>query len=431
MKETFTEFLHLKVKAMKETTSADSDVSRRTFFFLRRLEQASLDVDVHFFLQAFMLQLKKHRSKTIHTQAEEDAESSAQIDSTFQNALIATSQGMELLLKKDVLAGLRGITDILGQHGLAISSKDSSLFLARITSNNKAICSAVPLDRFIQEEEPSFAATTSDTERGSASISSSCNATGSRSVGSGKRRLLPTDVLSDSDSEFEPEYKPMKLIKKKKMSAPAAPSPAPAPLVAQQLLTIKKSKAVKDLRVNTMYWRNEFKKRLQACVKDSSGDPCTEAIGNTDAASARSLGAYMERYNEIHKVLTKAKYAPCQRNYCLLKMGEHINGETDGMDRDAVKNYCREFKEKHFKDEPMKYANNFLRACDRATVMLDCLGIYSLLIPEIFTFNFLMTATNSDFDQVVKYADKEIGHRFRSIDLGNVEIARADTETEQ
>lgn len=30
-------------------------------------------------------------------------------------------------------------------------------------------------------------------------------------------------------------------------------------------------------------------------------------------------------------------------------MGEHINGETDGMDRDAVKNYCREFKEKHFK----------------------------------------------------------------------------------
>lgn len=98
-----------------------------------------------------------------------------------------------------------------------------------------------------------------------------------------------------------------------------------------------------------MYWRNEFKKRLQACVKDSSDDPCTEAIGNTHAASARSLGAYMERYNEIHKVLTKAKYAPCQRNYCLLKMGEHINGETDGMDRDAVKNYCREFKEKHFK----------------------------------------------------------------------------------
>lgn len=93
MKKTFTEFLHLKVKAMKETTGADSDVSRRTFFFLRRLEQASLDgklwlnvafmnmflilfksgiVDVHFFLQAFMLQLKKHRSKTIHTQAEED-----------------------------------------------------------------------------------------------------------------------------------------------------------------------------------------------------------------------------------------------------------------------------------------------------------------------------------------------------------------------
>lgn len=141
----------------------------------------------------------------------------------------------------DVLAGLRGITDILGQHGLAISSKDSSLFLARISSNNKAICSAVPLDKFIQEEELSFAAT-SDTERGSASISSSCNATESRSVGSGKRRLLPTDVLSDSDSEFEPEYKPMKFIKKKKVSAPAAPSPAPAPLVAQQLLTIKKSK---------------------------------------------------------------------------------------------------------------------------------------------------------------------------------------------
>lgn len=51
-------------------------------------------------------------------------------------------------------------------------------------------------------------------------------------------------------------------------------------------------------------------------------------------------------------------------------------------------------------DEPMKYANNFLRACDRATVMLDCLGIYSLLIPEIFTFNFLMTVRILPYEEL-------------------------------